>query len=117
MSGPPLSLPKLGVGDFGPTELHVAEAVLAGKVFAILHRDDPARGILPGLLFPADDVLTYVFVHGGEEVTRFQNLRVAASHEIPASVIAELLRIYYGRPTDGNATANRRLLWQPVTPW
>jgi hypothetical protein len=97
MSGQgPASLPALALGDFGPGLDHVAEEFLHGKAFAILHRDDPARGILPQLVFLAEDPYTYVFVHGGEEVTRFQNLPANATYEIPAQVVAGLLRAHYG---------------------
>src|SRR4051812_35365199 len=92
--GPPL--PSLGVHDFGPARQHVAETLLGGKVFALLHRDDPARGIVPNLAFPADDDYLYLLVHGGDEVTRFQDQPTNASYEIPPSVIAELLRREYG---------------------
>ncbi len=96
MNGPLHPLPQLTVKDFGPTQGHVAEAFLGGKVFAILRRDDPALAILPHLQFPATDPYSYLFVHGGEVVTRFQNWTDNASHEIAASVIARLLEIEYG---------------------
>src|SRR4051794_26260637 len=96
MNGPPQPLPQLTVNDFGPTQDHVAEAFLAGKVFAILHRADPARAVLPHLRFAVGDPYLYLFVHGGDEVTRFQNWRDKASHEIPALVIACLLENEYG---------------------
>jgi hypothetical protein len=64
MSGSgPGSLPQLGVGDFGPGRDHVAEPFLQGRVFAILHKDDPARAILPRLQLPPGDPYTYVFIH------------------------------------------------------
>jgi hypothetical protein len=93
-------LPQLAVGDFGPHQDHVAEASVNDKVFAILHKDDPARAIVPLLRF-AEDPYTYVFLHGGDEVTRFQNLQTNATHEIPAHVVAGLLTNYYGSQLQG----------------
>ena len=86
----PRQLPVLRVADFGPGLDHVAETYHGGKVFAILHRGDIARAILPALSFANNDPHTYVFVHGGEEVSRFENMR-AGTHEIPAAVVAQLL--------------------------
>src|SRR5262249_26843034 len=64
------------------------------------HKDDPVRAILPGLRFdPADDRL-YVFVHGGQTRTRFEN-REVGTHEIPDTVIARLLSNRYGALLDG----------------
>src|SRR5712691_4488045 len=91
----PIALPLLSVADFAPGQDHVAEAYHNGKVFAILHKDDPARAVLPQLQFPPDDAYFYVFVHGGDEVTRFQNGETA-THEIPAWVVAQLLHREYG---------------------
>ena len=45
----PQPLPLLTATDFGPGLDHVAEAYQNGKVFAILHKSDPARPILSGL--------------------------------------------------------------------
>src|SRR5579872_3683495 len=85
-------LPALSVVDFGPTLEHVAESYQGGKVFAILHKNDPARGILPNLTFSQGDPYIYAFVHGGEEHTRFENMRTG-THEIPVAVVADLLTI------------------------
>jgi hypothetical protein len=96
----PSQLPKLQVGDFAPGQDHVAESYHNGKVFAILHKDDTARQILPNLTFAAGDPHTYVFVHGGEDVTRFENMQVG-THEIPTEVVAELLKTAYGSNLNG----------------
>jgi hypothetical protein len=80
----PAPLPALGLVDFGPGADHVVEASCQDKVFAILHKYDPARMIIPHLTFAHDDPFVYLFLHGGDEVTRFQNLRANATHEIPA---------------------------------
>jgi hypothetical protein len=102
MSGPgSQQLPALGVGDFGPGLDYVAEAYANGQVFAILKRDDPARSIAPSLQLPADDLSTYILIHGGDEVTRFQNTQANATHEIPPRVVAELLRRQYGSRLPG----------------
>lgn len=90
MPPPPRLLPPLGVGDFGPGLDHVIDVHQAGKVIGLLHKDDPVRPILPNLRFPAEDPYAYVFVHGGRETTRFENLD-AGTHEIPDSVVAALL--------------------------
>ena len=84
-SGP---LPKLGMVDFGPGANHLVETYHNGKCIALVHKDDPARQILPGLSFDPADQYTYVFVHGGEDVTRFENLR-QGTHEIPVFVVAQ----------------------------
>jgi hypothetical protein len=68
----------------------VAETCCNRKVFAILHRDDPARAILPNLLLAPNDSWTYVFIHGGSDVARFEN-RKFPTHEIPDAVVAQLL--------------------------
>jgi hypothetical protein len=96
----PNPLPRLDVADFGPGLDHVAEVYHQGKVFAILHKDDPIRGLLPGLSVAAADPFTYVVIHGGQEVSRFENLQVG-THEIPASVVAALLRREYGQRLSG----------------
>jgi hypothetical protein len=93
-------LPKLGVADFGPGLDHVAEAYQNGRVFAIARRDDPVRQHLPGLLLDPADPCAYVFVHGGLEVSRFENMPVG-THEIPGSVVAELVVNHYGAQLDG----------------
>jgi hypothetical protein len=95
-------LPLLTVADFGPGSDHVADAYHNGKVFAILHKSDPARAILPGLSFAPDDDYVYVFVHGGGDVTRFENLK-SGTHEIPAGVVARLLANQYGAALRGMA--------------
>src|SRR5262249_53674501 len=94
-------LPTLTAGDFGPGQDHVAEVSVQGKVFAILHKDDPARAIVSRLSFAANDDYTYVFIHGGDELTRFQNLAAHPTHEIPARVVAQLLQNWYGTQLAG----------------
>jgi hypothetical protein len=96
----PGGLPKLGVSDFGPGLDHVAEAYQSGRVFAIVQKGDPVRQLLPGLLIDPADPYTYVFVHGGLEVSRFENMPVG-THEIPEAVVAELLVSEYGARLDG----------------
>ena len=93
-------LPRLRIGDFGPGQDHVVETYLGSKVIAILDKNDPARQILPGLMFPSDDPYTYVFVHGGREATRFENAALA-THEIPDQVIAHFLLNEFGSALDG----------------
>jgi hypothetical protein len=101
MSSPgPGPLPKLSIADFGPGMDHLVETYLNRKVIAIIHKDDPARQILPQLNFDPNDQHTYVFVHGGEEATRFENLR-QGTHEIPEQVVAELLTNEYGTQLHG----------------
>src|SRR5262249_16260311 len=101
MSSPGQSqLPKLGVSDFGPGKDHVAEAYQNGKVFGILHVGDPVRALLANLSLDPNDPYTYVFLHGGQEVTRFENL-ASGTHEIPDHVVANLLVMYYGARLDG----------------
>jgi hypothetical protein len=87
-------LPALTLADFGPGQEHRAKSFNQGKVFAILHKNDAARSVLPGLI-PQDDYV-YLFLHGGEDVSRFQNLMLNATHEIPADVVAQLLSKEYG---------------------
>jgi hypothetical protein len=101
MNGPP-ALPSLTVGDFGPGQDHVGESHQGGRVFAILHRADPARPILPLLAFSAGDLYTYVFIHGGQEVSRFEDGAVG-THEVPVPVVAELLVREFGARLDGLA--------------
>ena len=93
-------LPRLRVGDFGPNQDHVVETHLGNKVIAILQKIDPALQILPRLVFALDDPYTYVFVHGGAEVTRFENAAIP-THEIPTQVIAHLLAGVLGSALDG----------------
>jgi len=93
-------LPILVLADFGPGMEHVVETYHNGKVVAIVHKDDPARQVIPNLQFGPGDPHTYVFVHGGREVTRFEN-RVVGTHEIPEQVIAGLLTTQYGSQLDG----------------
>ena len=93
-------LPLLGVADFGPGCDHVAEAYQNGRVFAAVHRDDPVRRYLPLLDLDPNDPWVYVFIHGGQEFTRFENLRFG-THEIPAAVVATLMRAHYGSALDG----------------
>ena len=87
----PGQLPLLQVSDFGPALEHVADSYHNGKVLALLHKADPARLVLPRISFPPADPYTYVFVHGGEEVTRFENLAVG-THEIAVSVMAQFIQ-------------------------
>ncbi len=89
-------IPRLGELDFDPGLDHVAEAYQGEKIFAILHRSDPTRSLLQRLVFPVQDDYIYLFIHGSEEVARFQNLPASATHEIPALVVAQLLRKQYG---------------------
>jgi hypothetical protein len=49
----------------------------------------------------ADDDYTYVFIHDGDEWTRFQNMQANATHEIPARIVAQLLQNQYGRQLGG----------------
>jgi hypothetical protein len=101
MSSPgPLSLPALGASDFGPGKDHVSESYQGGRVFAIVHKDDPVRQYLASLLLDAHDPYAYVFVHGGQEVARFQNTQIG-SHEIPFQLVAQLLVSYYGNLLNG----------------
>jgi hypothetical protein len=93
-------LPKLGVADFGPGQDHVAVAYHGGRIFAILHKTDVAHQHLPNVRLSPSDPWTYVFVHGGDEFSRFENLR-AGTHEIPDNVVAELLLREYGGVFDG----------------
>ncbi len=93
-------LPLLDVADFGPTLDHVAEAHQNGRIFAIVHTSDPVRPYLPLVQLDPNDPCVYVFVHGGQEFTRFENLRYG-THEIPSAVVAALLRAEYGTLLDG----------------
>ena len=95
------ALPILGVSDFGPGALHVAQAFVQDKVFAILRADDPALPVLPNLTFDEDDPFLYVFVHGSDEATRFQNWVDMPSHEIPATVAAEVILNHFGTRLNG----------------
>jgi hypothetical protein len=93
-------LPKLDVADFGPGLDHVVDVQQNGKVIAIVHKNDAVRQYLVNLAFDPVDTYTYVFVHGGEEVSRFENLEVG-THEIPDSVVAQLLVQALGVRLDG----------------
>jgi hypothetical protein len=42
-------LPTLAVHDFGPGQDHVAVAYQNGRIFAILHKNDPAHRYLPSV--------------------------------------------------------------------
>jgi hypothetical protein len=86
----PQPLPKLTLADFGPTLDHVAEAYQGGKIFAMLHKDDPARAILPRLVFDASDSYTYVFIHGASDLARFENREFNSTFEIPVDVAVRL---------------------------
>ncbi len=100
MSSPnPRQLPTLAVSDFGPGQDHVAVPYQSGRIFAILHRNDPAHQHLPNVDLDPSDPYTYVFVHGGVEVTRFENL-LTGTQEIPEHVVAELLMQTYGSNLD-----------------
>ncbi len=94
-------LPTLDVSDFGPGQLHVAQAFVQDKVFAIVRGDDPSLPLLPNLTFPVNDPYLYVFVHGGDVASRFQNHGDFPSHEIPAAVVVELLVNHYGTRLNG----------------
>jgi hypothetical protein len=93
-------LPQLTAADFGPGKDHVAEPHHNGKIFAIVHKDDPVRLILPNLTFAPDDPYTYIFLHGGQAQTRFENMEYG-THEIPAAVAATLLKNQYGARLNG----------------
>jgi hypothetical protein len=56
--------------------------------------------VLPKVSFTPADPYTYVFIHGGEEYTRFENLAVG-THEIPTAVVAQLLLARYGSQLAG----------------
>jgi hypothetical protein len=84
MSGSlPNPLPQLRVADFGTGKDHVAEPYQNERIFAILHVSDLARQLLPNLYLDSSDDYTYLFIHGGQEATRFENL-MTGTHEIPA---------------------------------
>ncbi len=96
----PAPLPQLRVVDFGSGKDHVAEPYQNERIFAILHVSDVARQVLPNLhLDPSDDHL-YLFIHGGQEATRFENL-VVGTHEIPEFVVLRLLANQYGNQLSG----------------
>jgi hypothetical protein len=94
------ALPRLDVADFAPGQDHVTVAYQGGRICAILHRNDPAHPHLPNLFLDPNDPFTYVFVHGGQEFTRFENLKTG-THEIPAAVVAALLANHFGTALDG----------------
>jgi len=83
------------VADFAPGRDYVAVAFQNGRVFAILHASDPALPYLPVVAVDPGDAAVYVFVHGGQEVSRFENLAVG-THEIPDHLVARLLAREYG---------------------
>lgn len=83
-------LPKLSLADFGPGLDHVVDVQQNGKVIAIVHKGDVVRQYLAVLDFEPDDAYTYVFVHGGQEYSRFENLKFG-KHEVPDHVIAQIL--------------------------
>ena len=89
------ALPLLDLADFGPGQDHQVASFVGGKVVAITHRLDPSLAILPGLTFPPTDPYIYVFVHGGGEHTRFENL-ATGTHEIPVDVVASILFGQFG---------------------
>jgi hypothetical protein len=93
-------LPTLAVHDFGLGQDHVAIAYQNGKIFAILHKNDPAHRHLAHVYLEPSDPHTYVFVHGGEEITRFENQRIG-THEIPDHVVTGLLVQAFGGSLDG----------------
>jgi hypothetical protein len=93
-------LPKLGVLDFAPGKDHLVEICHQGKVIALVHKDDPVRPILPLLQFAENDLYAYLFIHGGQTRTRFEN-REFGTHEIPDHVVAALLSNQYGSQLDG----------------
>ena len=79
---------------------HVVEVYQHGKIIAIVHKDDPVRNHLASLSMAPTDPHTYVFVHGGQEFSRFENMQ-CGTHEIPDRVVATLLVNQYGRQLDG----------------
>ncbi len=83
-------LPTLAIHDFGHGQDDVVIAYQNGRIFAILHKNDPAHRHLPNVHLDTSDPYTYFFVHGGAELTRFENLRIG-THEIPDHVVAQLL--------------------------
>src|SRR5205823_6417065 len=54
----------------------------------------------PHLQIAPEDSYSYVFVHGGQERTRFENLAIG-THEIPVQVVAGILMNQYGSQLDG----------------
>jgi hypothetical protein len=88
-------LPTLSVADFGPGQDHVAVAYQGGRLFAILHHQNAAHQYLLQVSLDPSDSCVYVFVHGGAECSRFENLKYG-THEIPAQVVAHLLVQEYG---------------------
>ncbi len=88
-------LPKLTVADFGPGRDHVAESYHGGKVFAIMHRNDRARMFLPFVQVDPLDPFHYAVIHGGAEVTQFEDNELP-QFEIPVHVVAELLVNEFG---------------------
>ena len=93
-------LPTLTLAAFGPNQPHVAETHQHGKVVGILHHADPARGLLPDVELDPADPAVYVFIHGGQAESRFENMQVG-THEIPVNVVADLLRKEFRTQLDG----------------
>jgi len=93
-------LPKLNVADFASGQDHVAISYQNGRIFAILHKNDPAHRFFPHVDFDPNDLHDYVFVHGSQEVSRFENLRFG-TREIPVPVVAQLLMREYGNSLQG----------------
>jgi hypothetical protein len=89
------SLPKLGVSDFRPGMDHVVDVHQNGRIIAFVHKDDPVRQHLATLHLVPSDPYTYVFIHGGQETSQFENMQYG-THEIPEDVVARLLVNEYG---------------------
>lgn len=102
MSAPVHSLPLLAVRDFGSGQDQVSEPFQQDRIFAIVHKSDPVLLYLPTLQTTLQDDHLYVFVHGGCEVTRFENMQVG-THEIPEAVIVKLLTNHSGSRLRGMA--------------
>jgi hypothetical protein len=98
--GTPGQLPQLGVGDFGPGMDHVVAVFQNDRILAIVHRSDPILGVLPQLVLDPTDPYTYVFIHGGQEFSRFENMQIG-THEIPEFVVVALLVAHFGSQLDG----------------
>lgn len=93
-------LPALTLSDFGPNRVHVVESHRNGRVFSILHHADRARRLLPYVELDPNDAAVYVFIHGGQAVSRFENMQVG-THEVPVNVVADLLRRVFATQLDG----------------
>jgi len=94
------SLPNLGVADFGPGKDHVVDVHQYGRIVAIVHRQDPVCRHLANFWLDPTDPHTYVFIHGGQELTRFENMAFG-THEIPDHVLARLLVNLFGSRLKG----------------